>query len=155
MHDNVRAGAETVSSACFSAAGLAQCPQVWAQVLLELSITNKLSRGFERPKDAAWHRDCRSQGSASSPPLLLSVKSRGTRRRQVVMKEVKRILMVVLMAVILSITLSAQMTAFGQKGNNNNRPPKEEQRVKERDKPPPSNSNSNNRNSNGKGHGHD
>jgi len=66
------------------------------------------------------------------------------------MKEVKRVLMIVLMAVILSITLLAQVSAFGQKGDNSNRPPKEEQKVKERDKPPPSNSN---KNSNGKGHG--
>jgi len=65
------------------------------------------------------------------------------------MKEVKRVLMIVLMAVILSITLLAQVSAFGQKGDNSNRPPKEEQKVKERDKPPPSNSN---KNSNGKGH---
>jgi flagellar basal body-associated protein FliL len=68
------------------------------------------------------------------------------------MKEVKRVLMVMLMAVILSVTLLAQMSAFGQKGDNNNRPPKEEQRVKERDKqPPPRNSNS--KNSNGNRHG--
>ena len=152
MHDKVRAGAETVSSAASSAAGLARGSQVWAKVLLELSITNKLSAGFERPKDAAWHRDCRSQGSAELPASLLSVKSQGARRRQVVMKEVKRVVMVMLMAVILSVTLLAQMSAFGQKGDNNNRPPKEEQRVKERDKqPPPRNSNS--KNSNGNRHG--
>lgn len=56
------------------------------------------------------------------------------------MKELKRILMVVLMAAILSVAAFTQMTAFGQK--NDNRPPKEQPKVKEKEKPPPSNDNS-------------
>ena len=56
------------------------------------------------------------------------------------MKEVKRILMVVLMLMALSIGAVGPMSAFGQK--NDNRPPKEPQKVKESDKQPRSNSNS-------------
>jgi len=67
------------------------------------------------------------------------------------MKELKRILMVALRAVILSITLLAQMAAFGQKSSNNNRPPKEKEPVKEQDKNN-RNSNSQSNNSNRKGH---
>ena len=58
------------------------------------------------------------------------------------MKELRRIFTVVLMAAILSIPAFTQMTAFGQK--NDNRPPKEREKVKEPNKPPPSNSNSQN-----------
>lgn len=57
------------------------------------------------------------------------------------MKELKRILTVILMAAALSVTALPQVTAFGQKGNDN-RPPKEPSKIKEKDKPPPSNSNS-------------
>jgi len=62
------------------------------------------------------------------------------------MKELRRIFMVVLMAAILSIPAFTQMTAFGQK--NDNRPPKEQPKVKEKDKPPPSNSNNSQGNNN-------
>ena len=62
------------------------------------------------------------------------------------MKKLKRIFTVVLMAVILSFTAFTQVTAFGQK--NDNRPPKEQPKVKEREKPPPSNSNNNQHNDN-------
>ena len=55
------------------------------------------------------------------------------------MKKLKQIFRVVLMAVILSFTAFTQVTAFGQK--NDNRPPKEQPRVKEKEKPPPSNTN--------------
>lgn len=64
------------------------------------------------------------------------------------MKELKRILMVVLMAASLSVPAFTPMTAFGQK--NDNRPPKEQPKVKEKDKPPPSNSNNSQGNSNRK-----
>jgi hypothetical protein len=64
------------------------------------------------------------------------------------MKELKRIFTVVLMAAILSFTAFNQMTAFGQKGNDNNRPPKEQPRVKEKEKPPPSNTNNSQNNNN-------
>jgi len=50
------------------------------------------------------------------------------------------------MAAILSIPAFTQMTAFGQK--NDNRPPKETPKVKEKDKPPPSNSNNSQGNNN-------
>ena len=53
------------------------------------------------------------------------------------MKKVSAIVMALMIGVIVSIG------AAGQQGSNNNRPPKEDQRVKERDKTPPSNSNSN------------
>jgi hypothetical protein len=57
------------------------------------------------------------------------------------MKEMKRILTVILMAVVFSLGTLSQGTAFGQKGNDN-RPPKEQPRIKEQPKPPPSNNNS-------------
>jgi hypothetical protein len=56
------------------------------------------------------------------------------------MKEMKRILTVVLMAAVLSLSALGQATVFGQKGNDN-RPPKETPKIKEKDKPPPANSN--------------
>jgi hypothetical protein len=59
------------------------------------------------------------------------------------MKEMKRILTVVLMAAVLSLSALGQATVFGQKGNDN-RPPKETPKIKEKDKPPPSNSNQGN-----------
>jgi len=55
------------------------------------------------------------------------------------MKELRRVLTLILMAMVLSVTAINQ-TAMGQK--NDNRPPKEPQKIKERPKPPPSNSNS-------------
>jgi hypothetical protein len=39
------------------------------------------------------------------------------------------------------IGLMVSAGAFAQKGKNENRPPKEDQRIKETPKPPPSNSN--------------
>ena len=48
--------------------------------------------------------------------------------------------MVMLMAAILCVVAPSQMV-LGQKGNDN-RPPKEQPKIKEKDKPPPSNSNS-------------
>jgi len=57
------------------------------------------------------------------------------------MKELKRILTVILMAAVLSLSALSQATAFGQKGNDN-RPPKEQPKIKEQPKPPPSNNNS-------------
>ena len=52
------------------------------------------------------------------------------------MKELKQILVAVLMGLMLSVG------ALAQKGNDN-RPPKESQKVKETEKPPPSNKNQN------------
>lgn len=57
------------------------------------------------------------------------------------MKELKRILTVILMAAVLSLSILSQVTAFGQKGNDN-RPPKDRPPIKEQPKPPPSNNNS-------------
>lgn len=57
------------------------------------------------------------------------------------MKEMQRILTVILMAAVLSLGSLGQGTVFGQKGNDN-RPPKEQPRIKEQPKPPPSNNNS-------------
>ena len=57
------------------------------------------------------------------------------------MKAVKRILTVVLMAAVLSLGAFGQATVFGQKGNDN-RPPKDPGKIKERDKDPPRNNNS-------------
>jgi len=56
------------------------------------------------------------------------------------MKELRRILMVVLIGMMVSVG------AFAQKGNDN-RPPKEQPRVvdKDKEKPPPRNDNSNKR----------
>jgi hypothetical protein len=52
------------------------------------------------------------------------------------MKKLKQILVAILLGATISVG------AFAQKGNDN-RPPKEPQRVKEKEKPPPSNSNQN------------
>lgn len=57
------------------------------------------------------------------------------------MKKLKRILTVILMAAVLSLSALIQVTAFGQKGNDN-RPPKDRPPIKEQPKPPPSNNNS-------------
>jgi hypothetical protein len=56
------------------------------------------------------------------------------------MKELRRILVVVLLGLMISVGVFAQ--------KNDNRPPKEQPRVvdKEKDKPPPSNNNQNNSN---------
>jgi hypothetical protein len=56
------------------------------------------------------------------------------------MKEVKRVLMAALIAVILSLGVFAPMSALAQK--NDNRPPKQPDKVKEPDKQPRGNSNS-------------
>jgi hypothetical protein len=56
------------------------------------------------------------------------------------MKEVRRILMVALMGMVISLSAFAPMTAFGQK--NDNRPPKQPEKVKQPDKQPRGNSNS-------------
>jgi len=50
------------------------------------------------------------------------------------------------MAATLSIPAFTPMTAFGQK--NDNRPPKEREKVREPNKPPPSNSNNSQGNTN-------
>ena len=56
------------------------------------------------------------------------------------MKELKRILMMVLIGAVFAVG------AFAQKGNSNtNRPPKEPDKVVDKDKPPPSNNNNNKR----------
>ena len=59
------------------------------------------------------------------------------------MKKLRRILTVVIMTAMLSVPTFVGSTAFGQK--NDNRPPKEREKVKEPEKPPPSNSNNNRR----------
>jgi len=61
------------------------------------------------------------------------------------MKELRRILTVVLIGMMVSVG------AFAQKGNDN-RPPKEQPRVvdKDKEKPPPNNNQSNNSNRRGK-----
>lgn len=46
-----------------------------------------------------------------------------------------------LMAAVISLSVLNQATAFGQKGNDN-RPPKEQPKIKEQPKPPPRNDNS-------------
>jgi len=56
------------------------------------------------------------------------------------MKQVMRALMVALLAAILSLAALAPTSAFGQK--NNNRPPKDPEKVKQPDKQPRGNSNS-------------
>jgi len=57
------------------------------------------------------------------------------------MRELRRILMVGLIGTMISVG------AFAQKGGNDNRPPKEQPRVvdKDKEKPPPRNDNSNKR----------
>jgi hypothetical protein len=57
------------------------------------------------------------------------------------MKELRRIFTVILMAAVLSLSALSQATVFGQKGNDN-RPPKEQPKIKEQPKPPPGNNNS-------------
>lgn len=57
------------------------------------------------------------------------------------MKEMKRILTVMLMVAALSLSALSQAPALAQKGNDN-RPPKEQPKIKEQPKPPPSNNNS-------------
>lgn len=59
------------------------------------------------------------------------------------MKALKRIVTVMMMAMALSFSVLTQPVAFGQK--NDNRPPKEQPKIKEKEKPPPSNSNNDNR----------
>ena len=56
------------------------------------------------------------------------------------MREVKRAVMVALMGLVLSLGAFVPATAFGQK--NDNRPPKEPEKVKQPDKQPRGNSNS-------------
>jgi hypothetical protein len=56
------------------------------------------------------------------------------------MRKLRQILLAVLIGTMLSVG------AFGQKNSNDNRPPKEPQKVKEKEKPPPSNNNQNNSN---------
>jgi hypothetical protein len=54
------------------------------------------------------------------------------------MKELRQILAAVLIGMVISVG------GFAQKGSNDNRPPKETPKVKEKEKPPPSNNNQNN-----------
>ena len=56
------------------------------------------------------------------------------------MKEVKRVLVAALIAAVLSLGALAPMSAFGQK--NDNRPPKDPEKLKQPDKQPRGNSNS-------------
>ena len=56
------------------------------------------------------------------------------------MKVLRRILTVVMMAAVLSVGALTHAPAFGQKSNDN-RPPKEQPKIKEQPKPPPSNNN--------------
>ena len=51
------------------------------------------------------------------------------------MKKLRLILMAVLIGTMVSVG------GYAQKGGNDNRPPKEDQKIKEKEKPPPSNSN--------------
>ena len=52
------------------------------------------------------------------------------------MKQVRAIMLAVLL-----VGGIFPVGALAQRGGNDNRPPKEDQKIKERDKPPPSNSN--------------
>jgi hypothetical protein len=65
------------------------------------------------------------------------------------MKVLQRIITVALMAAIFSVAALSQAPVFAQRGNDN-RPPKETPKIKEKDKPPPSNNNSGGGNSNRK-----
>ncbi|HYX27201.1 MAG TPA: hypothetical protein VE863_01445 [Pyrinomonadaceae bacterium] len=56
------------------------------------------------------------------------------------MKELKRVLMMVLIAAALAVSAIAPMSALGQK--NDNRPPKQPQKVEHPDKQPRGNNNS-------------
>ena len=60
------------------------------------------------------------------------------------MRALKGILTSILLVAVLGIGSPAGVTAFGQK--NDNRPPKEPQKVKEREKPPPNSNNQSNNN---------
>jgi len=59
------------------------------------------------------------------------------------MRALKQILTALLMAVVLSLTVMTTAPVQAQK--NDNRPPKETPKIKEKEKPPPSNSNNSNR----------
>jgi len=83
--------------------------------------------------------------TAKAPRLSSRVKDT---EAVVVMKEVKRVLMAVLMAMILSLNAFAPMSAFGQK--NDNRPPKQPEKVKDPDKQPRGNNNQSNSNKHGR-----
>ena len=54
------------------------------------------------------------------------------------MKKVRAIMLAVLLVMVGTMVPAG---AFAQKGGNDNRPPKEDEKIKERDKPPPSNTN--------------
>ena len=56
------------------------------------------------------------------------------------MKELRRILVVVLIGMVVSVS------GFAQSGGNDNRPPKDPQKVKEKEKPPPPTNNNQNSN---------
>ena len=56
------------------------------------------------------------------------------------MRVIKQILAVLLLAALVSLSGLGGHVALGQK--NDNRPPKDTQKIKEKEKPPPSNSNS-------------
>jgi hypothetical protein len=65
------------------------------------------------------------------------------------MKYVKQLFVVVLMTAVLSLTPLGGTNTFGQR--NDNRPPKEQPKVKENPKPPPrSNNNQGNNNKHGR-----
>ena len=64
------------------------------------------------------------------------------------MKVLKQILTALLMAAVLSLVGLTGGVVMGQK--NSNRPPKDPEKIKEKDKPPPSNSNNSQGNSNRK-----
>jgi hypothetical protein len=56
------------------------------------------------------------------------------------MKQVRLVLMAVIIGTMASVGTAG---VFAQQGGNDNRPPKEQPKIKDKDKPPPSNSNSN------------
>jgi hypothetical protein len=58
------------------------------------------------------------------------------------MKQVRLILLAVMIGAMASVASSG---VFAQRGSNDNRPPKEQPKIKDKDKPPPSNNNSNRR----------
>jgi hypothetical protein len=65
------------------------------------------------------------------------------------MKYVKQLFVVVLMMAVLSLTPLGRINALGQR--NDNRPPKDQPKVKENPKPPPrSNNNQGNNNKHGR-----
>ena len=57
------------------------------------------------------------------------------------MKAMKRILTVMFMAAVLSLSALSQTAVLAQQGNDN-RPRKDPEKIKEKDKPPPRNNNS-------------